>query len=333
MAKQSFSTGQILTAAQMTSLQQTAMGGGTPVVKTTSYVLTAADAGTVIQMNSASSTTITVNTALFAAGDAVWIQNIGAGVCTITAGTATVTTAGSLALVQWEGGQLYFTSASASIFFDYIQAGVSIPLTTKGDLFGYDTGNARIPIGTNNQVLTADSTQALGLKWATPAGGAYTSLATGSLSGSAVSISSISSSYTDLYLQIRGSNLSTNASERIRPNGATTGYMTGGFSGSTAGFLGYQEENNGIYMNLPATDTNKSGITTNEYVLYFWDYANTTTHKAIVSYRLPWVTTTNRGAAAMSITRFGSTSAISSIDITVDSGTFSGGTYTLYGVK
>lgn len=171
MAKQTFTTGQVLTAAQMTSLQQTAMGGGSPSVKTTSYVLVAADAGTVIQMNSASPTTITVNTALFAAGDTVFIQNIGAGACTVTAGTATVTTAGSLILTQWEGGTLYFTSTSAAIFFDYIQAGVSIPLTTKGDLFGYDTGNARVPIGTNGQVLTADSTQALGLKWATPASG------------------------------------------------------------------------------------------------------------------------------------------------------------------
>jgi hypothetical protein len=45
------------------------------------------------------------------------------------------------------------------------------PLTTKGDLFGFDTADARIPIGTNGHVLTADSTQSLGLKWAAPAGG------------------------------------------------------------------------------------------------------------------------------------------------------------------
>lgn len=129
MAKQTFTTGQVLTAAQMTSLQQTAMGGGAAVTKTASYVLVAADAGTTIQMNSASATTITVNTALFAAGDVVFIQNIGAGICTVTAGTATVTTAGSLALSQWEGGQLYFTSTSASIFFDYIQASSAAALT------------------------------------------------------------------------------------------------------------------------------------------------------------------------------------------------------------
>ena len=42
-------------------------------------------------------------------------------------------------------------------------------LTTKGDLAGFSTVVARIPIGSNNQVLTADNTQALGLKWAAPA--------------------------------------------------------------------------------------------------------------------------------------------------------------------
>lgn len=122
MAKQTFTTGQVLTAAQMTSLQQTAMGGGSATAKTASYVLTAADAGTTIIMNSGSATTITVNTALFAAGDTVFIVNQGAGVCTITAGTATVTTAGSLAMGQNETGQLYFLSSSAAIFTEYTQA-------------------------------------------------------------------------------------------------------------------------------------------------------------------------------------------------------------------
>ena len=116
MAKQTFSVGQTLTAAQMTSLQQTAMGGGSATAKTASYVLVGADAGATVIMNSASATTITVNTSLFASGDSVFIQNIGAGTSTITAGTATVTTSASLALAQWEGGTLYFTSASAAIF-------------------------------------------------------------------------------------------------------------------------------------------------------------------------------------------------------------------------
>jgi hypothetical protein len=171
MAKQTFTTGQVLTAAQMTSLQQTAMGGGSATPKTTSYVLTAADAGTVVQMNAAGATTITVNTALFAAGDTVQIQNIGAGVCTVTAGTATVTTAGSLALSQWEGGNLYFTSTSASIFFDIVQgSGMTNPMTTTGDTIYSSSGStpARLGIGSTGQVLTVAS----GLpSWATPASG------------------------------------------------------------------------------------------------------------------------------------------------------------------
>lgn len=157
MAKQTFTTGQVLSAAQMTSLQQTAMGGGSATAKTASYVLVASDAGTVVQMNSASATTITVNAALFAAGDSVQIMNIGTGVCTITAGTATVSTAGSLALSQWEGGQLYFNSASASIFFDIVQgAGMTNPMTTTGDIIYSSPASTpvRRGIGSSGQVLT-----------------------------------------------------------------------------------------------------------------------------------------------------------------------------------
>jgi len=171
MAKQSFTVGQVLTAAQMTSLQQTAMGGGSTTAKTASYVLVAADAGTVVQMNSASATTITVNTALFAAGDTVQIQNVGSGVCTVTAGSATVSTSATLALKQYDSGDLYFNTTSAAFFFSTDAADGSSPLTTKGDLYGFSTLDARVPIGTNNQVLTADSAEALGLKWATPASG------------------------------------------------------------------------------------------------------------------------------------------------------------------
>jgi len=46
------------------------------------------------------------------------------------------------------------------------------PLTTKGDLFTFTTVDARIGVGANDTVLTADSAEASGLKWATPVSGA-----------------------------------------------------------------------------------------------------------------------------------------------------------------
>jgi len=52
-----------------------------------------------------------------------------------------------------------------------IGGGGSSPLTTKGDLYTYSTTDARLGVGTNGQVLTADSAEATGLKWAAAAGG------------------------------------------------------------------------------------------------------------------------------------------------------------------
>ena len=51
---------------------------------------------------------------------------------------------------------------------------ISLPLNTKGDILTYTTTLAKLGVGSNGQVLTADSSTATGLKWATPSGG-YTS--------------------------------------------------------------------------------------------------------------------------------------------------------------
>lgn len=47
-------------------------------------------------------------------------------------------------------------------------AGGGSPLTTKGDIYTFTTTNARLPVGTNGFVLSADSTQPTGLAWVAP---------------------------------------------------------------------------------------------------------------------------------------------------------------------
>jgi hypothetical protein len=120
MALQTFTSGAVLTAAQVMALQANDYNQ-TVSTKTASYTLVAADVGTRVVMNNAGTTTITVNTSLFSAGDTLMIHNIGAGATTLTAGTATVNTAnrGNLRIRQYGSGILFFTSASTAIWFAY----------------------------------------------------------------------------------------------------------------------------------------------------------------------------------------------------------------------
>ena len=68
-----------------------------------------------------------------------------------------------------------------SFYKSFPAGGTESPLTTKGDLFSYDTDDARLGIGTNGQILTADSAEALGLKWANAPTGTGDLLADGSI--------------------------------------------------------------------------------------------------------------------------------------------------------
>lgn len=102
------------------------------------------------------------------------------------------------------------------------KSGSPSPLTTKGDVYTFSTVDARIGVGANDTVLTADSTTATGLKWAAAAtGGAYTTLASGSLSSDTLTLSSISSAYTDLLLRVTNIDVSADTSLLVRINGST----------------------------------------------------------------------------------------------------------------
>lgn len=52
--------------------------------------------------------------------------------------------------------------------------GPTSPLTTTGDLWGFDSADARIPVGADGYVLTADSGDPLGVSWQPVGDSSYT---------------------------------------------------------------------------------------------------------------------------------------------------------------
>jgi len=114
----------------------------------------------------------------FATGDILTAADTNGYLMSQTVMVFADSTARSTAITSPQQGMITFLKGTNSTEYYNGSAWVAVtgssltsPLTTKGDVWGYSTTNARVPVGTNGQVLTADSTQALGVKWATPSGG------------------------------------------------------------------------------------------------------------------------------------------------------------------
>jgi len=117
MAKQTFTSGQVLTAQQVNDLQSNDFNL-TVSTKTAAYTFVVGDRGTRVVLNDTTARTFTIDDAIFSAGDTIQVHNINTGVLTIAAGAGvTLNGADVLTVAQYQGGTIFFTSASSAIFF------------------------------------------------------------------------------------------------------------------------------------------------------------------------------------------------------------------------
>lgn len=208
-------------------------------------------------------------------------------------------------------------------------------IDAKGDLLAGTADNTigRLAVGTNGQILTADSAEATGMKWAAAAGGGgMTLISTTTLSGASTTISVASNSYVNLMLYCDSIDCSTNCDVFVQINGetGTTAYsrIANGAWNDNA-YTGVSSKN-GIILNLIGNEG--LGAANDNFTVINLPNANSTIRK------LADLSATGIGSGSTvnilrSTTGFASTAVISSIVFKVSSGTFDGGSIKLYGVK
>jgi hypothetical protein len=223
--------------------------------------------------------------------------------------------------------------ADFEIFGDEVDARIKAlnPETTAGDIaYRGATANAkdRLAIGTAGQVLTVNS-GATAPEWATPSSGSLTQLATGTFSGSAVNLTSISQSYTKLLIFVSDLYFSsTDTDLLVRVNSLTGIYTTGypttgvvtagsGFNQTSASIARFwnTDQETFVQIEIPNYTGSHYKIINND-ILGYLDAGGTPS----------WF-------LARQINGIRSTAAINEINFLPSTGTFSGGTYTVYGVN
>lgn len=197
------------------------------------------------------------------------------------------------------------------------------PSTTLGDIeYRSSTANTntRLGIGSSGQVLTVSGGVPA---WTTLSSGGMTELATGSLSGSSVTISSISQDYVNLELYVYGHSSSAGVDNGIRLNGVSTNSYQSTYMRTNSTTV----ISTGAYNQIPCNPGSAgSGICFTRVIIN--NYANTSSWRTVnfIGMRngLGWI-----GGGI-----YEASTAISSITILFDgTATFASGTYKLYGVK
>ena len=201
-------------------------------------------------------------------------------------------------------------------------------LTAKGDIYAATAAGtpARLGVGTNDQVLTADSTTATGLKWGAVNANSITLLTTTNLSGVTTTVSGISGAYTNLIVRIDAPKVTAvGDTMTVRFNGVTTTSYEYISIGTNTTTWSQQLTTRFPFGGIAST----TSVNTKYIEIFISDYANASTRKYFECY--------GQDAGATAINLLGSLNsagAITSVSVFDNNNdTFNGGTVKIYGVK
>ena len=232
-------------------------------------------------------------------------------------------------------GQVLTKASNTDMDFTWAADQSGIPATildAKGDLIAATAADtaSRLAVGTNGQVLTADSTAATGLKWATPSSGSMTLLASGALGGNNItSVTGLSTSYKKLYIQLQNYTISTSGVVEINFNSDTSNLYQYSYISGRVNTVYYSGESAGSLWANPAGSIS-TGTNYNSFALTIENYADTTSYKIFNGCYQILNTTNYSGAMGGS---YRSTSAISAVRFKGESTYTLTGNYYIYGVN
>jgi hypothetical protein len=207
------------------------------------------------------------------------------------------------------------------------------PSTTLGDIeYRSSTANTntRLGIGTTGQVLTV----AGGVpSWAAASGGgSLTSLASGSLTGASVNLTTISQSYTHLQLVLRDFYVSSSGQSvrlKVNADSGATNYVQVKLRSTTS--TPFVNSDTAWYFDDNASGAASTSSGTHAIVNFF-DYTNTTT-ATIVRGTFYYRTSGSVDVICGFDGLWKTVDNIDQINLDTSSGNFGGGSYILYGVK
>jgi hypothetical protein len=154
-------------------------------------------------------------------------------------------------------------------------AGMTNPMTTTGDVIYSSPGSTpvRLGIGSAGNVLTVASGVP---SWAAPAAGGMTLLSTTTLSGATVTVSSISQSYKNLYIELLNPTWATGVAQpRFRIDSSIV-FGGGGVKNGVATSLG---DINVQCWGAASSNTTGLGV----FNITIYNYASTTAQKVFIS--------------------------------------------------